>query len=490
MLDRPSLLLDLARKLPRGLAFAVSPGSEKNVGRQRDFPRELARRELLGLAYGPIAYARSRRQARQRRRPPAAPRPSDGEGLRILVVSDEYPPVIGGAGRNIALLAEQLAQRGHSVTVATAWQPEQPAHEEAGGIVVHRVRDLTTRAPGLSDDPYRHHAPPFPDPETIAGLRRLVAELKPDLVHAYGWIASSAAAALGRSGPPLLLSMHDYGNVCPIFTLVRDGMPCSGPAPAKCLSCSSRTYGRAKASVAVASLLGSRPLLRRKVDAIHGVSSFTAEITSANLRVPGVEPVVIPNFLDPEAEEPVDEELLAELPAEPFALFVGHLRPYKGVEVLLAAYELLDDPPPLVMVGTRAADTPERFPPGVKVFTYVPHGTVMEMWRRSLFGVSPSIAPEALPSVVLEAMSAGKATIGSDSGGYGDLIEAGESGLLVEPGSATALAAAISRLASDAELRERLGRRAAERAKLFAPAAIVPRWESLYRETIASAGSR
>jgi GT2 family glycosyltransferase len=67
VIDRPSLLLDLLRKLPRGIAFAVSPSSEKNVGRQHDFPRSLARRELLGMAYGPLAYARSRRQRRLRR---------------------------------------------------------------------------------------------------------------------------------------------------------------------------------------------------------------------------------------------------------------------------------------------------------------------------------------------------------------------------------------------------------------------------------------
>jgi GT2 family glycosyltransferase len=65
ILDRPSLLVDLARKLPRGVAFALSPGSGKNAGRQADFPRPLVRRELAGIAYGPIAYLRSRRQSRR-----------------------------------------------------------------------------------------------------------------------------------------------------------------------------------------------------------------------------------------------------------------------------------------------------------------------------------------------------------------------------------------------------------------------------------------
>ena len=68
ILDRPSLLFGLLRKLPRGIAFAISPSSEKNAGRQRDFPRQLVRRELLGMAYGPLAYGRSRLRLRGRRR--------------------------------------------------------------------------------------------------------------------------------------------------------------------------------------------------------------------------------------------------------------------------------------------------------------------------------------------------------------------------------------------------------------------------------------
>src|SRR5207247_7211362 len=64
----PRLLPDLLRKLPRGLAFAVSPQSAKNEGRQPDFPSALVRLELRGMAYGPMAYARSRWHQRRRRR--------------------------------------------------------------------------------------------------------------------------------------------------------------------------------------------------------------------------------------------------------------------------------------------------------------------------------------------------------------------------------------------------------------------------------------
>lgn len=486
VIEHPSLLVDLVRKLPRGLAFALSPSSEKNAGRQDDFPRSLVRRELLGMAYGPIAYARSRLRQRRRRRfrGSSSRRVNAASGLRLLFVTDEYPPVVGGAARNIALLANQLSCRGHSVAVATSWQPRAPAREDDGDVRVHRIRDLTTRMRWVSEDPQRHHPPPFPDPEAVMRLRRLIAELKPDLVHAYGWMTASAAASLAGSNTPLLISTHDYGNVCAQFTLVRDGRACSGPAPAKCLSCASSTYGLAKGSAAVASIFGARPLLRRKVKAIHSVSQFTADVANRNLRVPGVSPVVIPNFLEADADSPVDEALLARLPSEPFILFVGHLRPYKGIEVLLAAYERLESPPPLVMVGTIGPDTPERFPAGVTVLTYVPHATVMAIWERALFGVSPSIAPEALPSVVLEAMGKGKPMIGSRIGGYTDMIEDGISGILVESGAVDPLAEAMERLGGDAGLRERLGRAAAERAREFSLDVVLPKFERLYRDMI------
>lgn len=72
LLDHPALLGDLVRKLPRGVSFALASDSDKNAGRQGDFPRRLVWRELGGIAYGPAAYARSRLDQRRRARRRAA----------------------------------------------------------------------------------------------------------------------------------------------------------------------------------------------------------------------------------------------------------------------------------------------------------------------------------------------------------------------------------------------------------------------------------
>jgi glycosyltransferase involved in cell wall biosynthesis/GT2 family glycosyltransferase len=497
LIDHPGLALDLVRKLPRGLRFAVSPGSDKNAGRQEDFPRPLVRSEVLGMAYGPLAYLRSRRDQRRRRRRrargkgPAAKEPSSPgrapDSLKLLFVCDEYPPVVGGAARNLQLLVERLSPR-HEVVVATAWQPNAPGFERMNGVAVHRVRDTTTRAAWVSSDPYRHHAPPFPDPEATLRLRRLIDAEAPDLVYAYGWIASSAAVALRGRDVPLVLSVHDYGNFCAQFTLVRKGETCSGPAALKCLDCARTTYGPAKGAVAVGSVFASHRLLRRGVAAVHGVSGFAVERNVREIGLDGTPAVAIPNFNDGLDEAPAGP-LPEGAPSEPFILFVGHLRQYKGLHELLDAYGRLADPPPLVLVGTRGPDTPEEFPPGVTVLTYMPHEAVMALWERALFGVSPSIAPEAFPTVVHEAMSRGKPVIGSAVGGYLDLIEDGGNGLLVPPGDAAALAEAMARLLGDEALRARMGETARERARELAPEAVVPRIERLFRDTVAASRS-
>jgi glycosyltransferase involved in cell wall biosynthesis len=410
--------------------------------------------------------------------PPAAP-------LRALIVTDYFRPLIGGSIRSVELLAQHLSQRGHAVAVATAWQPGPPAPEVVDGVRVYRLRDLSSRMRWVSEDPYKHNPPPFPDPEGAWRMRHLIKEFQPDLVHVYGWITHSAAAALLGRKVPLLVSARDYGNICAVGTLVRKGELCEGPALAKCLDCAAHRYGAPKGAVAVGGVFASRPLLRRKATAVHAVSRFVGAKMDRYLRVPGVRSVVIPNFHEDTTGQPVDEEYLARLPGGPFILFVGGFRRIKGIYELFAAYERLRDPPPLVLVGTMMSDTPKQFPAAATVLTDVPHPTVMAIWERAMFGVLPTKAPEALGNVVHEAMSKGKAMIGTRPGGQEDMIDDGETGLLVPAGDVAALAAAMERLVADGELRERIGRNARERARDFTPEVVMPQIERLYYDTVA-----
>ena len=100
--------------------------------------------------------------------------------------------------------------------------------------------------------------------------------------------------------------------------------------------------------------------------------------------------------------------------------------------------------------------------------------------------VLPSLA-EGTPNAVIEAMAAGLPVITTEVGGLPDLVTP-ETGILVPPGDATALAAAMRRLASDPALRASMGRAARERyLGLFSPASVLPLVESTYRRV---AGAR
>lgn len=478
LIQHPKLVPELIRKLPRGAAFALSPKSKKNASKREDFPPALTRLELRGMTRGPWAYARGRREAKQARRGATAEKKS----LRVLLVTDSYPPLVGGATFWSQQVARQMSERGHTVEVATTWQPGAPAREADGEVEVQRLRDLTSRVPGISADPYRHNPPPFPDPEAVLRLRRRIKRFKPDLVHSYGWLTHSVAAALLGTDVPLLISTQDYGNICALRTLFRHGEICEGSAPAKCLECAGSNYGVAKGAVAVAGIFGSRPLIRRKATRIHSISRYVARAIERDLNPPA--PIeIVPNFGEDVSARPVDEEILAQLPEQPFILFVGALRQVKGIDELCAAYERLESPPPLVLAGPLAPDTPESFPDGATVFTSVPHPTVMAMWDRALFGVFPSKWPEPLGNVVYEAMSRGRAAIGTRPGGHEDMIEDGETGLLVGAGNVGELTEAMSRLIGDAGLRERIGDRARERSRAFTAEAVLPELERLYLET-------
>ncbi|MCW3817419.1 glycosyltransferase family 2 protein [Micromonospora sp. DR5-3] len=63
----PTARRELLRRLPRGIAYALAPGSAKNNRKQQGYPASLTALELCGLALGPVHYAAAARAGRSRR---------------------------------------------------------------------------------------------------------------------------------------------------------------------------------------------------------------------------------------------------------------------------------------------------------------------------------------------------------------------------------------------------------------------------------------
>ena len=243
-------------------------------------------------------------------------------------------------------------------------------------------------------------------------------------------------------------------------------------------------------------LPAARPLVReivRRSDAVTAISTYTAGLVRE--LAPDSSPVVIPfgAAVEPRRLPPRERS-----PGELRLLFVGRLVERKGVQVLLDALSRLggagSPAPRLEVVG----DGPERArlealagELGVRDRVTF-HGFVSDAELRARLEATDSLVlpavtdrkgdVEGLGVVLLEAMGAGRPVIASAAGGITDIVEDRVTGLLVPPGDAAALAAAISTYRDDPALARRLGEAGAARVEeRFSWTSILDRLVSLYR---------
>ncbi len=110
-----------------------------------------------------------------------------------------------------------------------------------------------------------------------------------------------------------------------------------------------------------------------------------------------------------------------------------------------------------------------------------------EMTEASIFVLSSRF--EGFPLVLLEAMSQGMAVVAFDCPtGPGEIVRAGENGILVAAGDVLGLAAGMRTLIEDDALRRRLGAAAVETAKRFSVSSVGPRWVAFLDELHAAHG--
>lgn len=407
--------------------------------------------------------------------------------MRILMLAQFYPPIIGGEERFVRDLSVELVARGHEVVVATLWQKGLKEFEIEKGVRIYRVHSLMERLPFLHSDEGRRHAPSFPDPGVTLALRKIVAAEKPEIVHAFNWMVHSYLPLKAMSKVPLVLSLCDYSFNCVTKKLVYKDAPCSGPSITKCPGCAVEHYGWAIGTVTVTTNQISGWFEKLAVDMFLPVS--TAVAIGTGLTSKKLPYRVLPNFVaDNIAEAQGDfEQYLAQLPNEPYMMYAGAFGRYKGLDVLFEAYGKLQNIPPLVVIGYDTNESPVQtvnLPENVRVLKNWPNNAVMEAWRRSSIALVPSVWAEPFGIVVLEAMATGRPVIASRIGALSDIVLDGETGLLVTPDSATELSQAIERLVGDPALREQMGQAGRQRLTEFKASSVVPCYEEVYHEMI------
>jgi glycosyltransferase involved in cell wall biosynthesis len=407
--------------------------------------------------------------------------------MRILMLAQFYHPILGGIEQHVRTLSHELVARGHDVSVATMRHKDQPAFEMDQGVRVYRVRSSVQRLPWLFSNSGRQYPPPFPDPEIMLELQRVLEKEHPEIVHAHNWLVRSFLPLKARSKARLVVTLHDYNFACARVDLMHYGNPCSGPGIAKCLSCAANHYGPVRGVPTVLSNWAMNLFAHGTIDRFIAVSHSVASGNRlAHRQIPFL---VIPNFIadDPGLAEGNSAPYLAQLPVEKYLLFVGGLSRVKGVEILLCAYTGLRSAPPLVLIGYPTPDWPFpglKNPENVIVLKDWPHYAVMAAWDRCSIALVPSIWRDPCPTVAMEAMSMGKPVIASRMGGLTDIVADGETGLLVPADDPQALQDALQGLLEDPARQEYMGAMAKRRVEAFQARSVVPRIEQVYHDVL------
>jgi glycosyltransferase involved in cell wall biosynthesis len=199
-------------------------------------------------------------------------------------------------------------------------------------------------------------------------------------------------------------------------------------------------------------------MIHRMADKIIVPSESVVDAAERWSRVPRAKIAVIPNAIDPAAYTdltPVSPE------TRPFPVgFIGRLDPIKRIPDLLAAVGKLNGLAHLHIFG----DGPERgriekmisellIDPMVTM-----HGTIARP-QDALAGIGALVLPSAAEGfglVLIEAMAAGVPVIATNVPGIRDVVQHGQTGMLVPAGSPDALANVIAAIIADQSLRNRL----------------------------------
>jgi glycosyltransferase involved in cell wall biosynthesis len=375
--------------------------------------------------------------------------------VRVTLINKYYyPPHLGGIEHHLAMLGSGLAARpGVSVEAIVANEGPETVREIVDGVEVLRVGRL-----------FAYASTPVA-PRLTAAIRAAVAgPEKADLFHLmfpYPW-GETCWLRAGAPGPSVLTYHSD---------IVRQ----------RFLGAAYRPFLRRVLERVDRIIVGSPPM----IDGSEALAPFADKCR------------VVPFGIEAERFAPTPRTLaradeLRSAHERPVVLFVGRLIYYKGAEVLVRA--LRDVDADLVLIGQgplegelRALAEGSGVSGRVTFVAPVDDAELAAWYRAAAVFCLPSVArSEAYGLVQLEAHASGTPVVSTSlPTGVPWVNRDGETGLVVPPGDADALAAALRRLLADDDLRARMGARARERVlESFTVDAMVERTLAVYDEVL------
>ncbi|MBI5424099.1 MAG: N-acetyl-alpha-D-glucosaminyl L-malate synthase BshA [Opitutae bacterium] len=359
-------------------------------------------------------------------------------------------PSVGGSGILASELGEELAARGHEIHFISY---EQPFRMPTGPRVFFHPVAVN------SYDLFKYPDYTLPLSVKMAEVARSHAL---DLLHVHYAVPHATAAVLARA------MLHEEHRLRIITTLHGTDTTLLGRDPG---------YG---------------PAIKHALENSDAITTVSEFMRTETVRLLGVQrPIeVIHNFFEPHACSHRRDEVRRELglaPDEAMLLHLSNLRPLKRIDLMLDTVALLAPRLPFKLVilagadSTRLADEVRRRGLRDRVVIRERVNAIEDYLQAADLGLFTS-EMESFCLSILELMTVGVPSAAFAVGGIPEVTRDGETGALAPFGDTVALAAKIEALLRGPAQRAALGAAGRIRAReKFSAAAIVPRYEALYR---------
>lgn len=383
--------------------------------------------------------------------------------MRVLQVHNHYRQ-LGGEDVAVAAEAQLLEDAGHEVVRFRTSNPTGVRAAAELAVAPHNA--LSAR-------------------DLVHAARRAA----PDVVHVHNtWfhLTPAVVAALARRGYPVVMTLHNYRLFCANAVTFRDGEPCedcvsSHPFHSVVHGC--YRGSRMQSVPAALTIASSRNTWRRGVRLFLCLTEFGQRLFVRS-GIPASRLRVKPHFVRQLAHRPAPPSTSDEV------ICIGRLDPGKGIDVLIAAFDRLDDPRlrlTIVGDGPELARLQALAGSRVTLTGRLSHDAVLAKMLRARVLAFPTLMYETFGMTMIEAMAAGLPVLASDRGGTAQILGP-DAGAVVTAGDVDAWVRGLS-LAGDDHWIDTAGARGHARwASHFSPDRNLLLLERAYDEALGSVG--
>lgn len=377
-----------------------------------------------------------------------------------MIVTDQYPPMVGGVPTVTQGLATEFANRGNHVWVVAPSYGQRDVHRLEHKVHVYRFSSFEWPT-------YEDLRIPF---LPILPFRKLLKKVDPDIIHIHSPVVLGNIAQIvaGNLRKPVIVTNH-YLPINMSRSLSTDPL-----------------FGRTFMSVSFSYL----------VHFCNRCEYVTAPTMTAlnllyehGLRAPAQ---AISNGIDLKKFSPGDREkhLLQhfELPqGRPLILSVNRLSQEKRIDVFIEAVAKLTQNAHIAIASTGPAEAELRakveelnLQGRVSFLGFIHDKDLIPLYRLADVFAIPSEA-ELQSLTTMEAMACGLPVVAADAYALPELVHHGSNGFLFQRGNSEEMALYLDLLVSDTELRKQMGAKSLEIIATHDHKLVLDQWEALYR---------